>query len=284
VTADAEIEPRRDLVLRAGIRGAWRDANLSSGAEQADTTTLGIVADVRYRPSRLVDGFLRYETAQVDEPYLSAGDPFGRPPLPGREIAYTFTNRGSAGLTVRPWSWATLRYRFVADSRENSSFSGRRQAFGNATSLTLTPVAGLSMTASYARRDVDNQADIYLAPSAARTASVQIGTEDVFVSQIAYEFTAVGQRWEAGSNVYWVTSDDRLRPRLETSRGDGRTRFALDRVDGGVFLAWRHRWVEPSVEVRVVDYEEPVLPRNDYQATIVVLSLTRRFGTAASRP
>jgi hypothetical protein len=54
--------------------------------------------------------------------------------------------------------------------------------------------------------------------------------------------------------------------------------FDLDRVDGGASLAWRHRWVEPSIEFRMVDYAERVLPRNDYRATIVMVALTRRFG------
>lgn len=282
VTVDAEVEPRRDLVLRAGLRYALRDANLSSGGVgPVSTTALGAIADVRYRPSSKVDGFLRYETAQIDDPYRSAGDPFGRPPVPGREVAFTLTNRGSAGLTVRPWSWARLAYRLVADSRENSTFGGRRFAVGNSAALTLTPIAGLTFTASYARRDVDNQADLLLAPRFVRVTSLQAGTEDVLISQLAYDFGLVGQRWTTGWNVNWASSDEHLRPRLETD-GGARTRFALDRVDGGVYLTWRHAWVEPSIEVRVVDYAEPTLPRNDYRATIVTVSLTRRFGTAAS--
>ena len=51
----------------------------------------------------------------------------------------------------------------------------------------------------------------------------------------------------------------------------------MNRIDGGVFLTLHHPWVDPSVEVRRIDYDERVLSANDYQATIVTFRLTRRW-------
>jgi hypothetical protein len=242
------------------------------------TQTLGAIADVRYRPWSILDLFARYESAQVDDPYFSAGDPSGRPVIPGREIQLTFVNRGSAGATIRPWSWLRVAYRFVADSHENASFDARNLAFGNSTSVVLTPLPSLTVSASYARRDLDDSADILLAPAYAATTSLQSGSEDIIASQLNYDFGLVGQRFSCGWTVSWVQSDQHLRPRLETTGGD-RTRFDLSRIDAGAFLAWHHPWVEPGIEVRRIEYNEPQLPRNDYDATIVALTLTRRFDT-----
>jgi len=278
-TIDAEVEARRDLVVRLGLRYAWRDANLSSGTGAVSTQTLGAIADVRYRPWSAVDLFVRYESAQVDDPYRSAGDALGRPVIPGREIALTFTNRGSAGLTVRPWTWLRLAYRFVADSRENDTFDARHLAVGNSASVVLTPLPSLTVSASYARRDLDDQADILLAPAFTAATSLQAGSEDVVASQLTYDFGLAGQRWAAGWNVSWIDSQQSLRPRLEPG-GGGRTRFDLSRIDAGAFLTWRHPWIEPGVEVRRIEYVEPRLERNEYEATIVALTLTRRFGAA----
>src|SRR5262249_26932564 len=131
-----------------------------------------------------------------------------------------------------------------------------------------------------ARRDVDNRADILFAPIYARATSLQAGTEDVFVSQLTYAFGLLGQRWRTGWNVYYTTSNERLAPRLQ---GDlvGRSIFDLDRIDAGAFLAWIHPWVEPGIEVRRIEYTEASKPRNDYEATIVAMTLTRRFGSAS---
>jgi hypothetical protein len=277
VTGDAVLEPSRDLSLRAGVRYAWRDANLSSGVGPVSTGTIGAIGDVRWRPMHAVDLFARYEAAQVDDPYATAGDPSNRPPLPGRETELTFRNRGSAGTTLRPWSWATLAYRFVADSRENSSFDARSLAFGQSVALTFVPRPNLTILASYARRDLDNQADILFAPRWVRDTSLQQGSEDVVVSQLTWDFGLGGQRWTTGWTFYWVASDETLRPRFEADLR-GRTRFDLDRVDGGAFLTWRHSWLEPTVEVRRIEYTQEDLTRNDYDATIVTLKLTKRFG------
>jgi hypothetical protein len=227
----------------------------------------------------MLDLFARYESAQVDDPYRSAGDSLGRPVIPGREIALTFTNRGSAGATLRPWSWLRLAYRFVADSHENASFDARNLAFGNSASVVLTPLPSLTVSASYARRDLDDTADILFAPAFAAVTSAQGGSEDVVASQLAYDFGLFGQRWATGWTLSWVDSDQTFRPRLEPGGGP-HTRFDLSRIDAGAFLAWHHPWIEPGIEVRRIEYTEPQLPRNEYQATIVALTLTRRFGTA----
>jgi hypothetical protein len=282
VTVDAEVQPRSDLTVRVGARTGWRDANLSSGTRSVSTTTVGAIADVRYRPSTKIEGFLRYESAQVDDPYVSAGDALGRPVVPGREIAYTFTNRGSAGVTVRPWTWMRLGYRFVADSRENASFDGRQMAYGNSVTLSLTPLPNLTASASYAFRDLDNRADVLPAPRFAATTSLQSGTEEVFLTQLAWDFSLIGQRWTTGWNLTYFDSNQALRPRLETVRPAGATVFDIDRVDGGLFLTWHHAWIEPSIEVRRIEHTERDRAGNDYRATIVALSLTRRFGSAAA--
>lgn len=277
-TVDVEVEPRADLSVRAGLRYAWRDANVSTGVGAVSTETLGAIADVRYRPWKIVDLFARYESAQVDDPYRTAADTSGRPVIPGREISLTFTNRGSAGLTVRPLTWIRLAYRFIADNRENSSFDATHLAFGNSASIVLTPLPSLSFSASYARRDLDDRADILLAPVFTTATSVQSGSEDVVLSQLTYDFGIAGQRFSTGWNVSWVQSEQTLAPRLEPG-GGGRTHYDLSRIDAGAFLSWHHAWVEPGIEIRRIEYDEPHLPRNDYDATIVAFTLTRRFST-----
>jgi hypothetical protein len=130
--------------------------------------------------------------------------------------------------------------------------------------------------ASYTRRDLDSNADILLAPLYGRTLSLQDGTEDVFVTELRWDFGLGGQRWSTGWDVAYVNADTTLRPRLEPGPG-GRKFFDLDRVDGGAFVALHHRWIEPSVEFRMIDYDERVLPRNDYRATILAFKLTKRW-------
>ena len=277
VTGDFEWAPRRNLTMRAGLRYAWRDANLSSSPGAQQTQTLGAIADVRYRPWSMLDLFARYESAQVDDPYVSVGEPTGRPPIPGREIELTFVNRGSAGFTLRPRDWVRLGYRFIADSRENDTFGARSAALGNSVTLTLTPIDGLSALVAYSRRDIDNSADILIAPAYAQTGSAQAGSEDVLTSQVTYDFGLWGQRWSAGGHVYYVRGDQHWRPRFENGL-QGDTLYDLDRVDGGATLTWHHPWIEPSIDVRRIDYTERVLSGNDYSATIVAITLTRRFG------
>lgn len=277
-TLDVETDLRRDLSVRLGLRYAWRDANVSGGVPPVSTGTLGAIADVRWRPHSTLDLFARYESAQVDDPYRTAGDALGRPVIPGREIALTFTNRGSAGATVRPSKWMRLSYRFVADSRENASFAARHLALGHAASIVLTPIDAVSISASYARRDLDDTADVLLAPAFAVTTSRQAGSEDVVASQLRWDFGLAGQRWSAGWTVSWAASEETLRPRLERD-GGGRTRFDLSRVDAAAFLVWHHRWIEPGIEVRRIEYAEPTLPANDYDATVVAFTVTRRFDT-----
>jgi hypothetical protein len=281
LTGDFEWTPRRDLALRAGLRYAWRLANFSSsGVGPITTQTLGAIGDARWHPSPKVSLFARYETAQVDDPYIVAGDQLRQPPLPGREITLTFRNRGSAGATVRPLDWISLGYRFIADSRENDTFAARSIAYGNSASITLTPLPGLAVLGAYTRRDLDDQADILFAPTYVPTTARQAGSEDVLTSQITYDFGLFGQRWSTGGHVFYVNSDQHWSPRFEASPGDIML-FELSRIDGGAFLAYRHKWIEPALEFRIIDYNERVLPQNDYRATIVSVTLTKRFGAAA---
>jgi hypothetical protein len=52
----------------------------------------------------------------------------------------------------------------------------------------------------------------------------------------------------------------------------------------GAFLTFRHKQIEPSLEFRIIDCNERVLPQNDYRATIVSVTLTKRCGSAAAGP
>ena len=53
--------------------------------------------------------------------------------------------------------------------------------------------------------------------------------------------------------------------------------YDLNRIDGGGFVTLHHRIVEPTIEFRIIDYNERVLPANDYRATIVTFKLTKRW-------
>jgi hypothetical protein len=276
VTSEVEVTPRDDVRVRAGLRWAHRTADVSLATRGVSTDALGAVADVRYRPWRPLDLFARYESAQIDDPYTSAGAPLNAPPLPAREISLTFVNRGSAGARLRPAPWALLQYSFLADSRENGSFDARQTAYGNHVSVALDPLPELSLYAAYTNRILDGEADVITAPAFGTVTSVQSGSENVVTGQVSWAFTLAGQRWSTGGNVTYVTGDQKLAPRLEAD-GGRRTFFDLDRVDGGAFLTLHHRIVEPTLEFRMIDYDERVLPRNDYRATIVLVRLTRRF-------
>ena len=275
ISGEIEVEPRANLSLRGGLRYSRRDANLSLSGEEI-TDTVGAIGSVRFRPWSIVDLFARYENVQIYDPLVVTGDETNVPPLPEREISLTFTNRASAGIGLTPWDWAKLQYRFTADSRENDSFDGNSRAFGNSVMVTLTPVTGLTLLASYTRRDYDNRADIYVAPLYERSSSVQDGSEDVFVGTLQYDFSFLGHRWSGGGSLSFVDSDSSMQPRLED---DGRTRsfFDLDRVDGEAFLTLYHRLLEPTVEFRITDYDQNPLTQNDYRSTMVVLKATKRL-------
>jgi hypothetical protein len=277
VTSDVEVEPRDDLTLRAGARWARRHARFTQSLQHVDTDTIGAIADARYRPWSFLSLFARYENVQVDDPFTVPGDDGAGPPRPEREVALTFTNRASAGLRLTPRDDVTLRYDFAADSRENDTFAARAQTFANSVGVSASPLRDLTVFAGYTRRDRDDQADVLLAPLYDRTLSLQAGTEDVVVSELRWDFTLRGLPWAAGGHVAYVAADTRLRPNLEPGLA-GRKLFDLDRVDGGAFLLLRHRWAEPAIEFRMIEYDERVLPRNDYRATLLTLKVTRRFG------
>ncbi|HJQ83942.1 MAG TPA: hypothetical protein VKA21_07700 [Candidatus Binatia bacterium] len=276
VTGDVTVEPREDLSLDAGVRYARRDARFALSALDVATDTVGAIGGVRWRPLAILDLFARYENVQIDDPLTAPGDPRLGPGVPEREVALTFRNRATAGARVTPREWATLAWQLVADSQENERFGARTRSLGNTAAVTLTPLAGLTLFGSYTRRDVDAEADIVFPPLYARALSLQAGSEDVLTSELRFDFERFGQRWSTGWNVAWVLVENRLRPRLEPGLA-GRRLFDLDRIDGGAFLAWHHRVIEPSVEFRLIDYGERVLPRNDYRGTMLVFKLTRRW-------
>jgi hypothetical protein len=276
LTTDVEFQPRDDLTVRAGVRYAHRDAEFTQTLQDISTDAIGAIGDVRYRPWPIVDLFARYENAQIDDPFTVPGDAAGNPAIPERQIALTFTNRATAGIRLTPRDWLTLRYELVADSRENDTFAARSRAFGNSVGLSVSPLPDLTVFAGYTRRDVDSEADILTAPFYGRVLSLQAGTEDVFVSELRYDFVVRRLAWSTGWDVAYVDAANTLQPRLEHSLV-GRSFFDLDRIDGGAFLILHHRWIEPAIEFRMIDYNERILPRNDYRATIVALKLTKRL-------
>jgi hypothetical protein len=276
VSGDVQFEPLANLSFRAGARWARRDAAFSTSAQSISTDTIGAIGDVRYRPWSFVDLYARYENVQIDDPFTVLGDSTLGPGVPERQIALTFTNRGTAGVRLTPREWLAVSYQLVTDSRENDTSRARSRAFGNSVALTLSPVHDLTIFATYTRRDLDNRADIFLAPIYTRSTSLQNGTEDVFLSELRYDVSRFGQRWSVGWDVAYVNANDTLRPNLEPGLA-GRKFFDLDRIDGGAFVTWHHRIIEPTVEFRLIDYNERVLPRNDYRATMVTFKLTKRW-------
>lgn len=278
VTGDAQYEPRRTVSLRAGLRWAHRDVTFALADESEGTDYLGAIAGARWRPLTWLDLDVRYENVRIDDPLVSPGDPLTTPAIPAREIVLTYTNRASSGVRLTPLPWLAFQYELVAESRENDSFAGEARSIGNSLGVTLTPLEALSFFAGYTRRDLTQNANVRVAPLYDRSLSVQDGSEDAVTSQLRFEFPLFGQRWATGWDFSWVLVDEHLRPRLEPGGGP-RTPYDLDRVDGGAFLSFLHPWVEPSVEVRRIEFGERVLSRNDYEATIVVLKLTKRLGS-----
>lgn len=275
-TGEVELQPRESLLLRGGMRFSHRDADLSPARQSTTTDTYGAVGSLTYRPRPFLDLFAKYENVQIDDPYRVPGSEISTPPLPDRETALTFVNRGSAGLGLKPRDWVEIRYRLTADSLENDTYDGRAWALGNTVSLVLSPVAGLTATTSYTWRERDRHADILVAPLYEPTRSLEKGTENILVSVLRYDFRLLGQRWSGGWTMSFFDSDSTLRPRLESGGGE-KTAFDLDRIDGGAFLTLLHRWLEPTVEFRMIDYHQDPLDDDDYRATIAVLKVTRRF-------
>jgi hypothetical protein len=56
-----------------------------------------------------------------------------------------------------------------------------------------------------------------------------------------------------------------------------RARYDLSRFDAGAFSAFHHPFLEPGIEARRITYSPDPLSRNEYDATIVVFRVTRRF-------
>ncbi|HZP43654.1 MAG TPA: hypothetical protein VFD84_19370 [Candidatus Binatia bacterium] len=277
VSSDVEWEPLDTLTLRGGARWSRRDANTSQSGQTIATDTVGAIGSVRWRPWRFLDAYARYENVQVDDPFLVPGATTAAASIPEREIVLTFVNRATAGLRLTPREWLAVSYQLTADSRENASFDARTQDFGNTFAVTVEPRPGLLFFLTYSRRDLGSRADIRIAPLYDRTTSLQEGTEDILGSELRWDFRLLGQAWSAGGDFSFVNATNALRPRLETTPG-ARSSFDLNRIDGAAFLTWHHPVVEPSVEIRRIEYDERVLARNDYAATIVAIKLTKRFG------
>jgi len=276
ITGDFEYQARKDLLLRAGLRYAFQDSYYSLTGQQVHTDTIGAIGEARYRPWSFLDLFARYENAQVDDPLSTAGEPNNVPPIPARQIELTFVNRGSAGVHVRPWNWLTFNYQYLVDSRSNDTFDAKGHSYANSVSLTLTPLPELEFFAGYTHRNLDNRSTIFYAPLFTPALSLQRGTEDIFTTEMRWDFGLFGQRWSTGWNVAYVNVDNTLAPNLEPG-GTGFSVYDLNRVDGGTFLTWHAPWLEPTVEFRMIDYNERALPQNDYRATIVLFKLRRAF-------
>jgi len=273
VDVGAEADVRDDLTVRAGVRYAIRDAKI--GVRDIGTDGIGLLADVRYRPWRVLHFDLRYESLEVDDPFVTRGGDVAGVVVPERETSLTFVNRGSAGVRIMPVEWASVRYRFLADSRENDTFGARVAGFGHEVGLDLAPIDGLSWFISWSHRDLDHSGDIRIAPLYGAVTAYERGREDAFVSQLTYAFGLLGERWSAGSTVAVASSDQTLRPAFEVGRT--RTSFDLLRIDGGAWLRLHHRWIEPGIEFRMIDYDERVLSANDYRATMALFTLTKRW-------
>jgi hypothetical protein len=228
------------------------------------------------KPKRWLDLFFRYDNVQIDDPWTIPANSQSVPPIPSREIAYTFQNRGKAGFRVRPRDWMQLQYDFTGDSFENSSFNGLVHRFANTFAVSLTPLAGLTAVAGYTHRTLDTSNLILIAPRYQPTTSFQDGTEDVVTTTLTYDFTLVGHKWSTGGNLSWFRSDNLLMPSFEPGLPP-RGRYDLSRFDGGAFLTFHNRFVDPGIEVRRITYSQDPLSRNDYKATIVVFRLTRSF-------
>ena len=196
--------------------------------------------------------------------------------MPSREIAYTFQNRGKAGFRLRPRDWMQLSYDLTADSFQNDSFRGRVQRIANTVSLSVTPIAGLNAVAGYTHRTLDTSNLILIAPRYLARTSLQDATEDVVTTTVTYDFKLLGYSWSTGGNLAWFQSDNRLMPSFEPGL-PAQGRYDLSRFDAGVFLAFHHPLIEPGIEVRRITYSQAPLSRNDYEATIAVFRLTRRF-------
>jgi len=275
VTSDVQVQVRDDLTVRVGGRYGHRDADFSTTPTDFTSDALGLLADARWRPWHALDLFARYENLYMDDPVTTPGAFAGGVDVPEREIALTFVNRGSAGFRLAATDWAGLSYRLTADSRENDSFGGRLASIGHHVAVDLSPRPDLTVFVSYSRRDVDDDGDIRVAPLYAPVTALQSGTEDAVVAQVTHAFGLLGQRWSVGSNTSFAATEQVLRPAFEP--GTPRTAFDLRRIDTGAYLQLHHAWVEPAIEFRYLEYDERVLPANDYRATIVMFKLTRRW-------
>ena len=119
------------------LRKQERDASFTQSDQDISTDDVGAIGSLRWRPWTFLDVFARYENVQIDDPFVVPGDPANNPPLPERQIALTFTNRGSLGFQLAPREWVSLRYEFHADSSENDTFAHRHSSLTRSASQCL---------------------------------------------------------------------------------------------------------------------------------------------------
>jgi hypothetical protein len=96
----------------------------------------------------------------------------------------------------------------------------------------------------------------------------------VTASTLAYDFSSsvrVVDGLESPGSL-----DSRLTPSLEPGLPK-RGPYDLGRIDAGAFVAFHHPFLEPGIEVRRISYSQDPLSQNNYDATIVLFRLTRRF-------
>jgi hypothetical protein len=276
VTADVEVRPLKALALRAGVQYAHRDAAFSTANQSMATDLVGAVTEGQWKPVRWLDLFFRYDNVQIDDPWTIPGNSRNGPTVPSREIAYTFQNRGRGGFRVRPRDWLQLSYDFSADSFENPDFHGRVRRVANTAAVSVTPINGLTAVAGYTHLNIDTSNLILIAPRYLPTPSLQNGDEDVVTTTLTYDFKLAGYDWSTGWNLAYFRSDNQLVPSFEPGL-PSQGRYDLSRIDAGAFLAWHYPLLEPGIEVRRITYTQEPLTKNDYDATIVVFRLTRRF-------
>jgi hypothetical protein len=242
------------------VRYARRDAALLADAPVHLTGYRRRHRRCRYRPWSFLDLFARYENVQIDDPFTVPGDLGTLPPLPERQIALTFTNRGTAGLRLLPWDWLTVSYQLTTDSRENDTFAARSQSFGNSAAVVVTPI-----------RDLTSSRATPAGPRRSRpTSCSRRPTGRRCRCSAARERLPEQLRWDFRPRGPALV--DRLGRRVRDGRHDAppepgagglgaKKFFDSTGSTAAPFLELHHRWLEPGVEFRMIDYTSACCPR-----------------------
>ena len=139
--------PRRDLSLRAGdaLRAGGDARSRRATSARSPRETLGAIADARWRPSSKVDLFVRYEYAQVDDPYRSTATSSASRRVPSRETCSRSGTAAPPGSGRAP-RWMTLALPASSPTAARTTRSPRaRWRSATARRVTLTPIAGLAV-------------------------------------------------------------------------------------------------------------------------------------------